>query len=392
MSVPLTINGAVFNYPVDFDTNWGIEATGWAQAVTSGMLQKAGGSFPLTAAVDFGTAFGMLVKSVTSKTTNPATAGYLSLAKTDAIEWRNNANSGNLSLAIDGSDNITFNGSPLSLTSLADGKIFVGNVSNVPVAVFLSGDATITNTGVLTIANTAVTNAKLASNAVTNVKVDAAAAIAVTKLAAQTAHRAATFDASGFLTPSTTTDTELGYSSGVTSAIQTQLNARLQLSGGTMSGAIAMGSNKITGLANGTVSADAMAYGQNHVFQIVSATNTTSTATTSTSFVNTSLTASITPSSTSNKVRITVSTVVNITTTERATYGINRGGTDLQAAGMTELAGSVNISVPVSIVYVDSPAVTSSLTYTVRLKSTSATTVTDNPQNNVTTIVLEEII
>jgi hypothetical protein len=39
-------------------------------------------------------------------------------------------------------------------------------------------------------------------------------------------------------------------------------NAALPKSGGTMSGAIAMGSNKVTGLANGTVSTDAAAYGQ----------------------------------------------------------------------------------------------------------------------------------
>lgn len=38
--------------------------------------------------------------------------------------------------------------------------------------------------------------------------------------------------------------------------------ADLPLAGGTMSGAIAMGSHKITGLANGTVSTDAAAFGQ----------------------------------------------------------------------------------------------------------------------------------
>ena len=45
--------------------------------------------------------------------------------------------------------------------SLTNGQIFVGNSSNVPVSVPLSGDATINNTGQLTIANGAITNAKL---------------------------------------------------------------------------------------------------------------------------------------------------------------------------------------------------------------------------------------
>lgn len=56
-----------------------------------------------------------------------------------------------------------------------------------------------------------------------NADIKAAAAIAVNKLAALTASRAAVTDASGFLTAATTTSTEIGYVNGVTSAIQTQL-------------------------------------------------------------------------------------------------------------------------------------------------------------------------
>ncbi len=50
----------------------------------------------------------------------------------------------------------------ISLTNtLPDGKIFVGNVSNVPAAVTMSGDATINDMGQLTVANGAISNAKL---------------------------------------------------------------------------------------------------------------------------------------------------------------------------------------------------------------------------------------
>jgi hypothetical protein len=52
-------------------------------------------------------------------------------------------------------------------------------------------------------------------------------------------------------------DTEISYLNGVTSAIQTQLDGKLALSGGTMTGAIAMGTNKITGLGTPTADADA---------------------------------------------------------------------------------------------------------------------------------------
>jgi hypothetical protein len=55
----------------------------------------------------------------------------------------------------------------------------------------------------------------------------------------------------------TLSTTELNYVDGVTSAIQTQLDAKLALAGGTMSGAIAMGTNKITGLGTPTDGTDA---------------------------------------------------------------------------------------------------------------------------------------
>lgn len=77
------------------------------------------------------------------------------------------------------------------------------------------------------------------SNTVTNIEdadIKAAAAIALSKLAAVTADRALVSDGSGFVSASSVTATELGHLSGVTSAIQTQLNGKLNLSGGTMTG------------------------------------------------------------------------------------------------------------------------------------------------------------
>ncbi len=56
-------------------------------------------------------------------------------------------------------------------STLADGAMFIGNASNVATAVTMSGDATISNTGALTIANLAVSPAKLAANAVTTAKI-----------------------------------------------------------------------------------------------------------------------------------------------------------------------------------------------------------------------------
>jgi hypothetical protein len=64
-------------------------------------------------------------------------------------------------------------------------------------------------------------------------------------------------DASNYLVSSAVTPTELGYVSGVTSAIQTQLGGKLSLSGGTMTGAINMGSHQINALSDPTSAQDA---------------------------------------------------------------------------------------------------------------------------------------
>jgi hypothetical protein len=56
--------------------------------------------------------------------------------------------------------------------TLTNGTILIGNASNIPVEQTISGDATVTNTGVLTIANDAITTAKIANNAVDGTKIN----------------------------------------------------------------------------------------------------------------------------------------------------------------------------------------------------------------------------
>jgi hypothetical protein len=69
-------------------------------------------------------------------------------------------------------------------------------------------------------------NTKTTSGAIVNADIAAGANIVATKLAALTADRAVQTSAAGVLEAATTTSTELGYVNGVTSAIQTQLNAK----------------------------------------------------------------------------------------------------------------------------------------------------------------------
>lgn len=86
-----------------------------------------------------------------------------------------------------------------------------------------------TNANVQTFTNKTY-DAEGTGNALSNVKdsnIKAAAGIAVSKLAAQTASRALASDASGFITPSATTSTQLGYLSTTTGDVQIALDAKI---------------------------------------------------------------------------------------------------------------------------------------------------------------------
>lgn len=198
MAINLVVNGITYRYPQEGDVNWGQVTTLWAQAVTNGMLQRAGGSFPLTADVDFGGNFGLLSPYFTARTANPAQTGAIRLAASSSISYRNTANTQDLSLSIDSNDDLLFNGN-LLLNSSYSG----------------------------------IMDANIATNA----------AIQVSKLQALTANRAVQSDSNGFLEASSVTNAELSYLSGVSSSVQDQLNSKLNLSGGTMSGTLILASN-----------------------------------------------------------------------------------------------------------------------------------------------------
>lgn len=112
----------------------------------------------------------------------------------------------------------------LLTTSSVDRNITLPNASDT-----LMGKATVD-----TMTNKTF-DAEGTGNSISNIKnadIKAAAAIAVNKLAALTASRAMVTDGSGFASAATTTATEIGYVNGVTSALQTQLNAKSDASPG----------------------------------------------------------------------------------------------------------------------------------------------------------------
>lgn len=79
-----------------------------------------------------------------------------------------------------------------ALEEMNAGYVLVGNTSKVPTPTAISGDATLSSSGVLTIANSAITNAKISTSA----------AIARTKLASGTASYVLVNDGSGVMSES----------------------------------------------------------------------------------------------------------------------------------------------------------------------------------------------
>lgn len=110
MVVILQVNGGSYSYPELDDSGWGIIATAWAAAISTATLQKVGGTFTLTAEVDFGANYGLKSLYFKSRTVDTATSGQIRLAREDTISFRNTANNQNLALAVNGTDRLTWNG------------------------------------------------------------------------------------------------------------------------------------------------------------------------------------------------------------------------------------------------------------------------------------------
>lgn len=133
------------------------------------------------------------------------------------------------------------------------------------------------------------------------------------------------------------------------------------------------------------------------VLQVVSANTTSSTATTSSSMVATGLEASITPSSTSNKILVMVlggegdtggnNQIFNLSIFRNNTTNLGNGnnGTGTIYGTSSRLQG-----IPSTGVY-DDPSSTSSTTYTLYIRAGNGGTVTFNANAVKATIVLMEI-
>lgn len=153
MAVTVVLNGTSYSIPEPGDTAWGQDLTDYFVAQATGLLQKAGGTFTLTAEVDFGATYGLKSTYFKSRGSNVSTTGIMRLANAESLSWRNAANSADLALKVNASNLLEFNGTAIQPA---------GNYITA-----LTGDVTATGPGSVaaTIAANAVSDAKFRQSA-----------------------------------------------------------------------------------------------------------------------------------------------------------------------------------------------------------------------------------
>jgi len=239
MPTTLTINGVGYSYPVQGDQSWGTAATAWATAVTNGMLQMAGGNFTLTANVNFGATYGLLTAFYQSQSSNTAETGVVRLANnSDAVSWRNAANSEDLALAVNASNQLTFNGNPIvgSGGSGAAGTVLTGQgTSSLPTYAATVPLGVASNTaGILTLAAAAtagvVTIQQLGASSNYNFNLPTTAGTTGQVLASAGGSNSSMTWANAVTNPMTTLgDTVYGGASGVFTRLAGQTTATLNI-------------------------------------------------------------------------------------------------------------------------------------------------------------------
>lgn len=390
MSVPITFAGVVYQIPVTGDVGWGpaltryLVALGTFSATTTGTL--GANIVPVT------NASGQLISSAVTS----ATLAFLDA--TSSIQGQFNAITGSAITALTGDVTATGPGSvPATLATV-----------NATPGTYVSANITVNAKGLITVASSGAGGGTVTSVSGTANQINSTGGAAPVLSLSST-----------LIFPGSATGTLTGHST-----------LDLALTGGTMSGAIAMGTNKITGLASGTTTGDALAYGQSGAllsglavgtqkitglangtaatdamafgqnfgpFQAaVQGTTTGSTTNATTSYIDTGLTATITPTSASNRIKITIcASGFDNTSVASTAITLARGGTNILTStgfAVTVAAGTNANPANGSYSYIDSPASTSALTYTTQVKSVTAGSARSNPQAFTQTIILEEIV
>jgi hypothetical protein len=153
-----------------------------AAGAGTNIITAINGAASLINGTRINTSFGAQNISTTGTlTTGAITTTNLASINGAAYTWPN-ANAAGV-LTNNGSGTLTWAPSAGLSSALTSANIFVGSSSNIAAGVAMSGDATISNTGAVTIATGAVTSAKIVDGTIANADISTSAAIAGTKVA-----------------------------------------------------------------------------------------------------------------------------------------------------------------------------------------------------------------
>lgn len=223
------------------------------------MLQKAGGNFTLTADVNFGANYGLISSYFKSRSSNIADSGAIRLSRTDVINFRNQANSGNLPLGVDASNNLTWNGVAIATSSglvpVASGGTGLSSYT-IGDLLWASATTTLSKLGIGS-ANRVLTSSGSAPQwgLIVDANVDPAAAITRSKLASGNAYRILANNSSGVMSE----NAAIGSAKVVYTDANGQLTGENQLSVGR------------GGTGIGSYSAGDMVYGSGGALALLSA-------------------------------------------------------------------------------------------------------------------------
>lgn len=255
MSTTVSVSGTSFSVPSEGDSNWGTDVTNLLIRLSdsSKVLQNTTTTFTLQNELNLGATYGLKLPYIKSTAVNPASSGLIRLGNAESVKWRNAANSADLDLTVNASNVLQFGGVTLALAgnasivnadispsaAIAYSKLnLASSIVNADVSASaaiayskLNLATSIVNADISASASIAYSKLNLATSIV-NADIAPSAAIALSKLAALTVSRVVqTNSSTGVLEASSVTNTELGYLSGVTSSLQTQLNSTVTLTG-----------------------------------------------------------------------------------------------------------------------------------------------------------------
>lgn len=260
-------NGTSYTIPSTGETDWSgpTKVDGFLVSVASNALSKAGGNFTLTADVNFGASFGLLAPYFSART-NAATTGFLRMDNGGSISWRNAANSANLPLSVNSSNELTFNGFTIlnssGLLPVASGGTGLASYS-VGDTLYASGATTLSklaigSSGLVMVSNT---SAPLWQK-ITDAQLQDGAAISRAKLASGSADHVVINSASGAVSSEATlavsrggtntasyTTGDLLYASGATTLSKLGIGStgqQLTVSGGVPAWGAASGTSSVT--------------------------------------------------------------------------------------------------------------------------------------------------